>query len=923
MAQDGAAWREYSQWIGAEVLPVHLVASGWIAALGILAFLPVDFVFYPALWKPFWLLRFACAAVVVALGYATPRSHGEAGLFAIIAVTGGTLLTVIAATGGATSPYYSGLMLLLAATPVVAPLTWLQTLSVSALLVVGFALLPVLHAQPDDLRTFGLHLVFLALTTGVSSAAAHALDGTRFQDFLRRREIEQARDELAQLDELKTRFSANVHHELRTPLTLMLAPLDGLLAGDYGEVGDVVGRTLRTMHTNGQRLLKLINNLLDLAKLESQQFEIRRAPLDVGALAAGIVDGAGAMAERKRIRLRGEGLAGLPEVCADRDAIEKVVVNLLGNALKFTEAGGEVVVGARAGEEGVALFVRDTGAGLAPDQLERIFDRFAQADGTASRRHEGTGIGLSLAQELVQLHGGRIWAESAGLGHGATMHVALPWGEADGEEAEAVVATGAAGEVGIAASRDAVEEELAADARKPADVRFVDIERSVSRFEQHAQPAAGPDGAGHAPDDERSEILVVDDNEDMRELVSFILGREFRVRTARNGREALEALEHFVPDLVVSDIMMPEVTGTELCRAVKADPRLAGVPVMLVSSKAESEMKIEGLELGADDYVTKPFHPRELLARARSHAALRRTRRELEQRNTDLERALRELRLAEAHLVQAERLAAVGELAAGIAHEVNNPVNYALNAVRAMAGLVDELCGIAASAARLDWNDADALARDGLALRHRIDDAEVERLAADLGELAKIVSDGLDRTHRLVVDLRDFAAPGSGGAFQRVDARECVRATAQLVRHDLERRGVVLALALPEAPAHVDGDPGALNQVLLNLVKNAAEAFAGAPGSIAIEVGAADGEVWIGVRDDGPGIEPAVQERLFEPFFTTKKAGSGTGLGLSMCRRIADAHGGSLEVDSAPGGGSCFTLRLPAMTERGEGSDAT
>jgi signal transduction histidine kinase len=331
---------------------------------------------------------------------------------------------------------------------------------------------------------------------------------------------------------------------------------------------------------------------------------------------------------------------------------------------------------------------------------------------------------------------------------------------------------------------------------------------------------------------------------------------------------------------------------------------------MLVSSKAESEMKIEGLELGADDYVTKPFHPRELLARARSHAALRRARLELVERNDALEQALEELRQAEAQLVQSERLAAVGELAAGIAHEVNNPVNYALNAVRALDAAVTELRELAAGVAGLDFDDLEKLAGEGARLREQVESAGAEELGATLVELAGIVREGLERTGRLVGQLRDFAAPGDN-VMRPLDVRECVESTLRLMRHELDAAGIELSLDLPEAICHVQGDAAALNQVLLNLVKNAAEAMEGRGGSIIVNVEQQPAEVRVVVRDDGPGIPDAVRARLFEPFFTTKEAGRGSGLGLSMCRRIADAHEGRLELESTSGEGSCFVLSLP------------
>jgi len=908
--KDRSLYTEYRRVFVAETVPGVARVASLVAAASILAFIPVDYIFFPEVWLPFAGVRVVCTVAQLLVGFLLVRQRAMLALVTLTFITGAALLIVTAATGGATSPYYSGLLLLFVALPLLVPLTAAQTLGVLGLLTLGFSSLPLIEAGPVDLRTFGLHLVFLGLGAGVSTAAAAGLDAMRFDEFRQRREIESARDELANLDDLKTRFTANVHHELRTPLTLMLAPLDGIRSGDYGEVAHGVERPLRTMQTNGKRLLKLINNLLDLAKLESQQFEIVRAPFEIGDLIGNVVEGASAMAERKGVVLRAELAANVPSIQADAEAVEKVLVNVVGNALKFTDSGGEIVIGADPAEGGLETWVCDSGIGLASDQVERVFDRFAQADGSATRKHEGTGIGLSLSTELVELHGGRIWAESPGLGHGTTVRFFLPIGQCDAMPDEAVLTTDGGGDMTLGRSIEAVEAELGIETGgdgPPAG--YEELDRSAERWENSQRPPeASGEGAGSGAG---QPILVVDDNADMRELIRFILSREFAVRTACNGREALEMLRSYQPDLVVSDIMMPEMSGTELCEAIKGDPVLRDIPVMLVSSKAESEMKIEGLELGADDYVTKPFHPRELLVRARSHAALRRTRCELGERNVELESALSELKIAEAQLVQSERLAAVGELAAGIAHEVNNPVNYALNAVRALRAGALELGELAGDIVSLDYADPAKLASEGPALRVRLEEAGSDELGATLVELSEIVSSGLERTQRLVGDLRDFAAPG-GGEQHPLDLREGVRSTCALMAHELESAGVALDVVLPERSSSVKGDAGALSQVLLNLLKNAAEAMEGAGGSISVDICEQDGEVRVRVRDDGPGIESEVLERLFEPFFTTKEAGRGSGLGLSMCRRIADAHGGRLEVETVLGEGSCFTLSLPA-----------
>ena len=633
------------------------------------------------------------------------------------------------------------------------------------------------------------------------------------------------------------------------------------------------------------------------------------------------------LAERKRVTIERRGLEDLPLVHADGDAIEKVVVNLFGNALKFTEAGGRISVEAWPEPSGgVHVQVRDSGIGIPAEQLDRIFDRFAQVDAGATRRFEGTGIGLSLVKQLVELHGGRAWAESDGPGQGTRMHFTLPVGESDSDAAEAVeealvegarIGTQPRDASSLAAMEAELDLEQAQATQASGELRLTEMEQHVDRREKSegkAEPAAAPAQKLAA---NAAEILVVEDNPDMRRLLAHLIGQEFRVRTARNGREGLALVHERAPDAVLTDVMMPEMSGIELCAAIKRDPELAGVPVVLVTSKAEREMKIEGLEQGADDYITKPFHPRELLARVRSLVKLRRLQSELairnkllESTNAELDSTLRELRNAGAQLVQVERLAAVGELAAGVAHEVNNPVNFALNAMKALRGYVQDVQTVAEKVAGLSERRPEAL-RQNL--------AELETLRRDLGfdenvealsELGEIVTEGLERTSRLVGDLRDFAAPGGRSAGQ-VDVTRGLRSTLQLMRHVFVHAGIEIQEELaPDLPL-LEGDARALNQVFLNLLKNAAEAYEGRHGRVEVRTRAGEGAVIVEIQDGGPGIAPELRDRLFEPFFSTKPAGKGTGLGLSISRRIVTEHGGRIELDSALAGGTCARVTLP------------
>lgn len=885
--------------------------SGILIVVGLYTpFLILDYFVYRSEFVALAGARISIALVLGAAYWLADRAPVLVTNASVLAV-GFNLVAVIGIAGGVSSLYFPGVMLLFLGMPVLLPLSARQSGMLVGSIFLAFSCLPLFGAGTFGTREYFVNLFFPGAAAVEAVFSCALLDNLRFRDFCRTQEIAAARDELAKLDDAKTRFSANVHHELRTPLTLMIAPLEGIRGGQYGSVSTEVGRVLETMHSNGQRLLKLISNLLDLSKLENSQFSIVRAPVSLSDVLSELVDGTRPLAAQKGISLSSLGLDELQSVFVDRDAIDKVFMNLIGNALKFTGKDGLIRLEGENVEEGVELRVVDSGIGLAADQLDRIFDRFAQVDTSSTRVHEGTGIGLSLASELVALHEGRIWATSEGPGCGTTMHVFLPVGSSDSFEAEPVLVD--------ALTRAAPTESNVGSA--PADSsqeRFVELGATVQRWldQSESDESKSESQASIEANEERDLVLVVDDNADMRELLSHILSKEFSIVTARNGLEALKRLEEVTPLLVVTDVMMPEMNGTELCERIKSSESLRQIPVMIVSSKAESEMKVRGLELGADDYVTKPFHPREVLARARSLVQLRKAQHTIAQRNGELERALDELESAQSQLVQSERLAAVGELAAGIAHEVNNPLNFALNAARALRASSAEIADLLLADG--EGGEIRGCSSENIAQNNSRKSCSSEGIESEIVELSDIVIQGLGRTEKLIGDLRDFAMPRKSEALSTIDIAEEVRSVVSLFQYEASRLGIEIECALPESPMLVQGDRGALGQVILNFLKNSAQAIESdedmsmeRPPTVRIAGCAGSGEVRVSVWDSGPGIPEDVQSRLFDPFFTTRDVGTGSGLGLSVCRGIAESHGGRIEVVSEVGEGSEFSLVLP------------
>jgi PAS domain S-box-containing protein len=465
----------------------------------------------------------------------------------------------------------------------------------------------------DDYQRF-LGLVAGQIAAGMANADA-------YEEERRRAEA------LAELDRAKTLFFSNVSHEFRTPLTLMLGPLEDVLKADGPEALAAAQRQqLLVAHRNSLRLLRLVNTLLDFSRIEAGRVQATFRPTDLAALTTDLASGFRSAIERAGLTL-GIDCPKLPApVFVDRDMWEKIVLNLMSNAFKFTFEGGIAVTLCADGADAV-LTVQDSGVGIPSDELPRVFERFHRIEGQRSRSFEGSGIGLALVHELVRLHGGRIAARSEPA-RGTVFTVAIPFGTAHlpPDKVDTVP------DVGGSARLEAYVEEA---------MRWLP-EGDAGGIE-FPTPAASAGDAGTVAQPGAC-VLLADDNADMRDYVRRLLGTRYAVTAVADGAAALAAIRLRRPDLVLSDVMMPGLDGFGLLRAIRADPALRELPVILLSARAGEEARAEGLDAGADDYLTKPFSARELFARVGANLAMARVRREaaeaLRARTAELEALL-------------------------------------------------------------------------------------------------------------------------------------------------------------------------------------------------------------------------------------------------------------------------------------------
>ncbi|MEA2561047.1 MAG: hypothetical protein QOH06_2551 [Acidobacteriota bacterium] len=747
--------------------------------------------------------------------------------------------------GGYAGNYFAGNMIVLFVIGFFLP--WeLGAAALLSSLIIATDLAINLAAHPASREMVG-PLFFLSGSAVFTWLATLSSRRTRRRDLSLRLRLETANEELKELDRAKSRFFANVTHELRTPLTLLLGPLETLL----GEAGDPERqRLLQSMITNAHRLLRQVDALLESARLESGRLRLEPEPGNLGTLLFELVEAAVPLAERRGIELVSEKLDALPDGTFDPEKVEIIASNLVSNALKFTPMGGRVTVRAVPAtpeETGwVAFEVEDTGPGIPADEMERIFHRFHQVEGTSS----GTGLGLALSRELARLHGGDVLVRS-GPGRGSSFRVELPR-EARAQSERRRQPRRREDQLAMARAEALTAREYARRTRRETLLADVELPRVTGDASQIRLPSpAAPAGAPR--------VLLVEDNEELRGFVAQRLSSRYQVEEAKDGNAGLAAARRTTPDLIVSDVMMPGMDGHELCRRLRADPSLAAVPIILLTARAGSEAVVEGLEVGADDYVVKPFAMRELEARIAAHLRAREIERQLHERES--------------------RLVAIGQMTSSVVHDLRNPLTL-------LVGYAD--------------------------LAHRLAVRGGESVIAEELEQVQAAS---DRLRRMIEEILDFARGGTPKLMlETLPARRFLDETLAPLAGDLEERGVATEIHLKlDDDLKVTLDRDRMQRVLENLLKNAREAVsAGAVRRVFLQAWVEDGDTLaIRVADTGPGIPEELVGHLFEPFATTGKQ-QGTGLGLVTVRNLVKAHGGEIRVEhAAPEGGAAFTVTLP------------
>lgn len=671
-----------------------------------------------------------------------------------------------------------------------------------------------------------------------------------------RRKVVQERlvnQQLTRINKLKDEFLANTSHELRTPLNGIIGLTESLIDGATGPLPAQTNANLAMVAGSARRLSNLVNDILDFSKLQNRHLTLNIKPVDLHSMVDVVLALSRPLLGDKALTLLNRVGDQLPAVAADEDRLMQMLHNLIGNAIKFTDKG-EITVSATVDGSTVNISVSDTGIGIAEDQLDSIFESFEQLEGHAQREYSGTGLGLAVTKQLVELHGGNINVQST-VGKGSCFTLSLAMTE---QEA----------------------------------MPFVSPERQL----HHLQDVATDNNhiAPVAIGGNQFSILIVDDEPINRQVLFNHLSMQshYRLAEASSGQEALQQVEHHGPfDLILLDIMMPRMSGYEVCRKLRKKYPVSDLAVIFLTARNQVSDLVQSFAVGANDYLSKPVNKQELLSRVETHLRL-----------LDINRTLeRKVAQRSSELVHAEKMASLGTLTAGIAHEINNPTNFVLGSSQNLAADLEQC-------RRFIISLADERT-DGAII------SSIEQRFEPLYEHLETIHQGIERLTSIVNDLKTFTAHNADDK-NLVDIRSCLQSTINLVQTQKHR--VVQFNRNFKTVPEISCYPAQINQVIMNLLVNAVDAIEQriddgdkAPGLVEVGCSLVEHCIEITIKDNGCGMCEQTQSKLFEPFFTTKAVGKGTGLGLSIAYGIVQQHQGQLNVQSMLGKGSEVTLSLP------------
>lgn len=831
----------------------HLVLTrlrivGGVGAVLILIFSKLDTVVYPAYWSEFLLIR-ACMSAsflfVIALSF---TALGRRFFFILsdimIFLAGFGISLMIYISDGSASDYYEGLNLTFLGMFAVNSFRPLHHVLTGITVLACYIWAATTNPHPFEIGQFASGLFFMSSTLLFVALTAKFYGRQHYEQFLTSEEIktknkklDEAYQKLRENEKLKDEFFANVSHELRTPLTLILSPLESLISDLPGpkNSGPETRNILETLRRNATRLLQMINGLLDFSKLEAGKMQVHRQALDIVSATQVIVDDFMPSVRQKGLSLSFQPAVAEAYVQMDHYFYDRILFNLISNAVKFTDHGGIIIRLEIHGSQ-LTFTIQDTGPGIAQGEIPRLFEKFHQIEGAATRRFEGTGLGLAMVKEFVTLLNGNI-SVSSEPGQGTRFSV-------------------------ICYAPPALKHE-AVKAAEQLPKRFP-VFLPSQRLEEVSATALS---SGKNDPLKKSKILVAEDNEELAAYISSLVEPLAEIRFAENGKKALQIATTWHPDLILSDIMMPELDGLQLTREIKKDEVLNSITVVLLTALTHREALLKGWEAGADEYLFKPFHPTELVTRIQSLLHSISLRREIERRLLQQTEESTRLRT---ELEQLELFSFVAS------HDLQEPLHRLLT-----------LSSI---------------------LKH----TQTGRWNAEQEDYFKTIDESVKQMQQYLRDILKYARAGTTGVldFHPVDLNEVLITVRKELKDTIAASNArVEAEALPV----IHSDPIQMEQLFKNLIGNAVKFHRpNVVPEIKIRYQETDDMHILYFEDNGIGLDEKYAGDIFKPFFRLKKNKTqGSGIGLAICQKIVWRHGGQISVHSKPGQGATFEVKLP------------
>lgn len=845
--------------------PTALIGAALMLAGSLL-----DYAVYPEFWHSFLYLRLLSTVLLLLVFFGikafgdSNRSLSLATLIPLPPIL--AICWMIYETEGGQSAYYAGLNLVLVGLAIVLRWTGRTAVAMTILVVLSYIAVVFLSGKPVEYKEGINNFFFLIATGALVAVGSYYYEQIRRSEFVLRNKIEaqnlvleENQIQLQELDEAKTRFFSNVSHELRTPLTLILGTVDSLKESSCIQ-NYKVSEKVTSLHSNALRLLKLIDNLLDLVRFDQKDAQIQREAADVSVFFRGLVSSVGYLADRKEISASYIEESEIPILEVDQDKLEKIILNLLINAVKFTPNRGAITFYSSWAEGVLSIRVSDTGVGMEKEKLENVFNRFWQADSSSSRKFGGVGIGLSLVNSLVELLEGSIKVDSK-LDEGTNFRITLPARESELRHVKKR----------SKGSLDAVAQIHRDAMLSPAGYELSEKKPSVMIPQK-------------SNEEKEHTILIAEDEVDLREFLKSELSDLYHIIEARDGAEALELAKQYEPDLVMLDYMMPEMNGLSVCKEMRSHFHTSQIPVIMLTARADDEVKLECLSHGANDFLSKPFALPELKLRTKNQIEMLKYRHSLHEKNEELEKTMEQLKENEVALLRHEKLSSLGRMSAGIIHEINNPLNYVKTALHML-----EIHG------------------------RELPDTEKE----DFEDTMKDANEGVERVVNIVSDLRSFAVEDSS-VLKELELSTVIRSAEKLVADQLG--GLVDVEYEFSGQLLLNGNSNQLTQVFINFFQNSLDAIrdrlerkATPKGKILIQGGVdyTTQKIVLSFRDNGIGISEENKLKIFDPFFTKKDIGSGMGLGLSIVHQILERHQVEITVDSVIDEYTNFVLLFP------------